>query len=50
MHKTDSPDFRDLHSKISSDKPYLLIFTGDLNAHSLHNGGPMVIAIMKVLS
>ena len=42
MHKADSPDFfnfivnfRNLHAKISSDKPYFLIFTGDFNAHSV---------------
>ena len=41
MHKADSPElfnfidnFRNLHSKISSEKPYFLIFTGDFNAHS----------------
>ena len=28
-------NFRDLHSNISSEKPYLLIFTGDFNAHSV---------------
>ena len=49
MHKADSPEFlnfidnfRNLHSKISSEKPYLLIFTGDFNAHSVQwwpNGG-----------
>ena len=42
MHKAGSPEFlnffdnfRDLHSKISSEKPYFLIFTGDFNAHSV---------------
>ena len=42
MHKADSPEFfnlidnfRNLHSKIYSEKPYLLIFTGDFNAHSV---------------
>ena len=42
MHKADSPEFfnfidnlRNLHSKISSEKPYFLIFTGDFNAHSV---------------
>ena len=45
MHKAGSPEFlnfidnfTDLHSRISSEKPYLLIFPGDFNAHSLHNG------------
>ena len=67
MHKAEFlnfiDNFRDLHSNISSEKPYFLIFTGDLNAHSVQwwpsdsNGvklivfnGPMVIAIMKELS
>ena len=27
--------FTDLHSRISSEKPYFLIFTGDFNAHSV---------------
>ena len=42
MHKADSPkffniidNFRYLRSKISSEKPYLLIFIGDFNAHSV---------------
>ena len=45
MHKADSPDFlnfndnfRNLHSKISSEKPYFLIFTGDFNAQWWSNG------------
>ena len=43
MHKADSPEFlslmrnfKVLHSKILSEKPYFLIFTGDFNAHSVH--------------
>ena len=28
-------NFRNLHSKISSEKPYFLIFTGDFNTHSV---------------
>ena len=42
MHKAGSPEFfnfidnfRDRHLKISSEKPYFLIFTGDFNAHSV---------------
>ena len=42
MYKAGSPEFlnfidnfRDLHSKISSEKPYLFIFTGDVIAHSV---------------
>ena len=42
MHKAGSPEFlnfidnfTDLHSRISSEKPYLLVFTGDFNAHSV---------------
>ena len=36
MHKADFIDnFRNLHSKISSEKPHFLIFTGDFNAHSV---------------
>ena len=42
MHKAGSPEFfnfidnfTDLHSKISSEKPYFLIYTGDFNAHSV---------------
>ena len=78
MHKAEFlnfiDNFKDLHSNISSEKPYFLIFTGDLNVHSVqwwpngdsnnegtqynlmfsmriqYNDGPMVIAIMKVLS
>ena len=42
MHKADIPEFLNfmrnfkvLHSKILSEKPYFLIFTGDFNAHSM---------------
>ena len=42
MHKATSPEFynflenfRNLYSKILSEKPYFSIFTGDLNAHSV---------------
>ena len=42
MHKAGSPEFlnfiansTDLHSRISSEKPYFLTFTGDFNAHSV---------------
>ena len=42
MHKADSPEFfnfmrnfKVLHSKILSEKPYFLIFTDDFNAHSV---------------
>ena len=41
-HKTDSPEFltftrklRGLHTNILNERPYLLIFTGDFNAHSV---------------
>ena len=44
MHKADSPEFfnlidnfRNLHSKISSEKPYFLIFTGDFNDLRTHS-------------
>ena len=42
MHNAASPEvlnflrnFKVLHSKILSKKPYFLIFTGDFNAHSV---------------
>ena len=42
IHKVGSPEFfnfidnfRDLHSKMSSEKPYFLIFPGDFIAHSV---------------
>jgi len=42
-HKADSPIFLEfianlsnLHSKILTENPYLIIFTGDFNAHSKH--------------
>ena len=42
MHKANSPDFHnfmvnftELHAKISSEKPYYIIFTDDFNAYSV---------------
>ena len=42
MYRADSPEvlnfidnFRNLHSNISSEKPYFLIFAGDFDAHSV---------------
>ena len=43
INKADSPEFlsfmdnlSSLHSKLLIENPYLIIFTGDFNAHSLH--------------
>ena len=64
IHKADGPEFlkctdnfRALYSKITSEKPYFLIFKGDFNAHSVqwwssgdsNNEGTLLIILFSGL-